>query len=181
MCNAVSEAVSLYNDGREVLKGNLTKIPEALIETTRILKAVKPVSDKYNPKQDSYVKKAWDFADKNSDNIELVMGLVNLRKDKDKVRNGSSFLAGFAVSKGLEKCMETEKGEKILGKISEAVPKGISKVFNLNSEKAKKVVDISKMLISGVLYQVASDKVGELASGFTEKMIDNLRKSKKLI
>ena len=44
MCNAVSEAVSLYNDGREVLKGNLTKIPEALIETTRILKAVKPVS-----------------------------------------------------------------------------------------------------------------------------------------
>ena len=179
MCNAVSEAVSLYNDGREVLKGNLTKIPEALIETTRILKAVKPVSDKYNLKQDSYVKRAWDFADKNSDNIELVMGLVNLRKDKDKVRNGSSFLAGFAVSKGLEKCMETEKGEKILGKISEAVPKGISKVFNLNSEK--KVVDISKMLISGVLYQVASDKVGEIASGFTEKMIDNLRKSKKLI
>ena len=105
------------------------------------------------------------------------MGLVNLRKDKDKVRNGSSFLAGFAVSKG----METEKGEKLLGKISEAVPKGISKVFNLNSEKAKKVVDISKMLISGVLYQVASDKVGEIASGFTEKMIDNLRKSKKLI
>jgi len=108
MCNAVSEAVSLYNDGREVLKGNLTKIPEALIETTRILKAVKPVSDKYNPKQDSYVKKAWDFADRNSDNIELAMGLVNLRKDKDKVRNGSAFLAGFAVSKGLEKCMETE-------------------------------------------------------------------------
>lgn len=103
MCNAVSEAVSLYNDGREVLKGNLTKIPEALIETTRILKAVKPVSDKYNPKQDSYVKKAWDFADKNSDNIEFVMGLVNLRKDKDKVRNGSSFLAGFISQKVLIK------------------------------------------------------------------------------
>ena len=106
------------------------------------------------------------------------MGLVNLRKDKDKVRNGSAFLAGFAVSKGLEKCMETEKGEKILGKISESVPKGISKIFNLNSEKAKKVVDVSKMLISGVLYQVASDKVGELASGLTEKAIDKMRKIK---
>lgn len=182
MCNAVSEAVSLYNDGREVLKGNWTKLPEALIETTRILKAVKPVSDKYNPKQDSYVKKsvnkAWNFADRNSDNIELAMGLVNLRKDKDKFRNGSSFLAGFAVSKGLEKCMESEKGEKVLNKISNAVPDCVSKVFKLNSEKAKKAIDISKLIISGVLYQVASDKVGEIASGYTEKVIDKLRKIK---
>lgn len=178
MCNAVSEAVSLYNDGREVLNGNWTKIPEAVIETTRILKAVKPVSDKYNPKQDSFIKKSWDFADRNSDNIELVMGLVNLKNDKDKVKNGASFLVGYTASKLIEKGMESENGEKILNKVANVIPNSISKIFKPDNEKSKKVLNISKAVISGVLYQVVSDKIGEIGSKLTENTIDKIRKIK---
>ena len=39
-------------------------------------------------------------------------------------------------------------------------------------------IDSVILKISGVLYQVASDKVGELASGLTEKATDKMRKIK---
>lgn len=54
------------------------------------------------------------------------------------------------------------------------------KNFQLNAKK-QKVADILKMLISGVIYQVVSDKDGYLASGVTEKDFDKFRKTKNLI
>ena len=185
MCNAVSEAYSLYNDGKDVLKGNWRKLPESVIELNKILTAVgmtngvlgRSVRGGY----DYFVKnghsKALMLGEKNTNPIAFVMGLMDCKRSKNpnKVKTYSSFVAGFSAKVAVESLMDSAKGSKVLEGFSKAVTEKTSKVLKLKGNVKEDTVKVGSFIIAGLLYPIISDKVTDVVSNFTEKIVDKIQ------
>lgn len=191
MCNAVSEAYSLYNDARDVRKGSWTKLPEAVIETNKILTALGTVNSGLGRSvkggYDYFVKdghsKAARLGELNTNPIELVMGLIDCHKSKDgnKVKTYTSFLAGFGAKVAVEGAMDSQRGAGVLNKFAKTVSEKTSKIFSVGGNSKEAFVKTGAVLVAGLLYPIISDKVSERVADFAGVAVDKLQAKKGLL
>ena len=187
MCNSVSDLYSLYNDSKELLKGNWTKTPEVLLETNLVLNALGKTKGKLGQKVkggfDSFIKNGFAKSEKlthvNLDAVALVAGLTNCciqdkkNPPKNKFLSKVPFLSSWAAKCAIEGAMNTKTGSNILqktaGKVSDVIAKPLSSVLGKNAESISK---IGTYIISGIAFQFISDKVTEKVETLTQKYID---------
>ena len=183
MCNAVSEIYSLHTDSKELLHGNLTKLPEVLLETNNVLLLAGDSKYLFGKKikkgYDSFVKNGFEkskkLAEINLDSVSLVSGLTNSyivnkdEKPKTKVLSMISFLSGFVAKVMIEDIMNTKNGIDILQKTSSMISKVVTKPLSFLTKNTDKIKDLGTYIISGLLFQIISDKVSEKVEGITDK------------
>ncbi len=193
MCNSVSDLYSLYNDSKELLKGNWTKTPEVLLETNLVLNALAKTNGKLGQKVksgfDTFIKNGLAKSDKlthvNLDAVALVAGLTNCfindkkNPPKNKFLSKVPFLTSWAAKCAIEGVMNTKTGSNVLqktaGKVSDVIAKPLSSVLGKNAEAISK---IGTYIISGIAFQFISDKFTEKVETLTQKYIDKRENNK---
>ena len=185
MCNAVSEIYSLYTDSKDLFKGNCTKLPEVLIEANNVLqtagnskfKFAKNVKNGYDFFAKSGFEKCAKYTDINLDAVALVDGVVNScisnkgKSTKHKLLSITSFLSGFGAKLAIEGIMNSKSGANILQKTSSIVSSFVTKPLSFLSKNPEKVKNVATYIISGLAFQIISDKVTETVESFAEKYI----------
>lgn len=92
MCNSVSTIYSLYTNSKDLFKGNITKLPEVLIETNNVLPTVGnskyKISKNIKNTFDYFIKdgfcKTEKFTNINLNKVSFVAGISNsLYENKD--------------------------------------------------------------------------------------------------
>lgn len=189
MCNSVSEIYSLYNDSKDLFKGNITKLPEVLLETNNVLHTVG--NSKYGISKN--IKKGFDYFVKdgfyktekltnvNLNKVSFVAGILNsLRENKNtntknKLSSIISFLCGFGAKLAIEGIMDSKTGAKLLQNSSSYISNFATKPLSFLSKNTKKFAEVGSIVISGILYQVISDKVSEKVEDYASKLLAKRR------
>lgn len=179
MCNSISEIYSLYNDSRDLFKGNLTKIPEVVLESNNILHALgnsklklgKNVKNSYDIFIKNGFQKTEKYTDVNLDTVSFVAGFANsyLSSDKGKKEKFSaigSFLCGFGAKLAIEGVMNCKYGSNLLQKTSSLFANIASVPLSFFSKNTEKFKSVGAYIISGLLFQLISDKVSEKVEDF---------------
>lgn len=189
MCNSVSTIYSLYTNSKDLFKGNITKLPEVLIETNNVLHTVGnskyKISKNIKNTFDYFIKdgfcKTKKFTNINLNKVSFVAGISNsLYENKDtniknKLLSIGSFLCGFGAKLAIEGIMDSKIGSKLLQQSSSHISNFATKPFSFLKKNTQNIAKAGTIVISGILYQVISDKVSEKVEDFANTILTQRR------